>query len=153
MSNKGKPITLEELRKRQEAISKRKSVSVQASEWGTTAQVLNWILKKMGRLEGEPGNYRVSDQYKEFEHPIQGTRPGNSYDPEFFKGLNISREDIELANKELKEYRVQKKARQEREREEYYRKMEKSKQQRRGNQVNTPAKKGIFDLLLSLLSK
>lgn len=156
MSNKGRAITPEELRKRQEAISKRKSVSVQAGEWGTSAQTLNWILKKRGRLEGEPGNYRVSEKYREFEHPVQGPYPGNSYDPEFFEGIRVSREDIERAERELKEYRRLKKIRQEQEREQYYRKMKQGKQLESSHQVNTRVKssnKGILSQLLSFLSK
>ena len=92
---------LEEYKKEREAISKRKSVRVVANEHGTTAQTLNWMLKKQGRFTGEPGRYFVTPPYKQYEHYTQEGY-GNSYDPPFFEGIDFSREAIRKAEEELK---------------------------------------------------
>ena len=92
-----------------EAIRKRKGVGVYASEHGITAQVLNFLLKDQGRMDGEPGNFHAAEPYKQYEHWVQqGT--GHSYDPEFFEGLDMSRSAIQAAEEARRTFRAAKKA-------------------------------------------
>ncbi|MER5689966.1 hypothetical protein [Streptomyces sp. NPDC002205] len=54
----------------------RKSARVLGQSYGLTAQEMNFILKEEGFLDGEPGNYAVTEKGKEYadeQHHSRGT--------------------------------------------------------------------------------
>ncbi|MFI5820194.1 hypothetical protein ACIA8I_13885 [Streptomyces rishiriensis] len=54
----------------------RKSARVLGQSYGLTAQEMNFILKEEGFLDGEPGNYSVTEKGKEYadeQHHSRGT--------------------------------------------------------------------------------
>ena len=76
-------IQQEEDKKRKEAISKRKSITVKAKELGIPRDTYLQMLIEKGRLEE---SHMPTEKYKQYEHPTQ-TGQGYSYDPEFFEGV------------------------------------------------------------------
>ena len=87
-----------------ERIRHRKSISIKAGEEGLSYLEYSYILSYYGRLIHFPGtqHFKVAPEWKIYEHSVQGQRPGNSYDPEFFEGVVVNKEIIERARAELK---------------------------------------------------
>lgn len=86
-------------------ISKRRSISVVAKdEYGTTGSVLKWIARDQGRFDGEGGSFPIAEKYKQYEHCTLSGH-GESYDPEFFEGLNVTPKIIDDTERKIADYR------------------------------------------------
>ena len=83
---------------------RRRSVSVEAREHGISGQLMNWLLKTQGRMEGSPGRFRASAKYAQYEHRITNNY-GYSYDPEFFVGVDLSEKAIAKAKSEWEKFK------------------------------------------------
>lgn len=92
-----------------------KSARILGDECGLTAQEMNRILKKQGFLEGEPGNYSLTEKGRQFgEEKYKRTGPRSdyvliTYDDSIKKELNITKELKEEIRAEMEEERLQKK--------------------------------------------
>lgn len=82
----------------------RRSVSIEAKEHGISGQLMNWLLKTQGRMEGTPGRFHATAKYRKYEHPIKNNF-GWSYDPEFFKGVKYTDKAIRKAQAEWDSYK------------------------------------------------
>lgn len=83
----------------------RKSVSIAGKERGLSGQVMHWLLKTQGRMEGTPGHFHASAKYRQYEHLIRDKR-GYSYDPEFFKGIDYSQKALDKAFAEWNRFKA-----------------------------------------------
>lgn len=91
------------------ARAKQKSVRQFAYEHNVKPQLMKWLMKEQGRFDGVPGNYSAAEGFKIYEHPVMADHPGESYDPEMFRGLDLSPEAVRKAEASLKEYKAQQK--------------------------------------------
>ena len=74
----------EAYRRERAAISKRRSISVEARERGIPRNEFFQMLIDQGRLKPD---HTPTEPYKQYEHPTQYGQ-GYSYDPEFFEGVD-----------------------------------------------------------------
>lgn len=83
----------------------RRSVSIEAKEHGISGQKLNWLLKTQGRMEGAPGRFRATEEYKQYEHPIKYNY-GYCYDTQFFEGIDYSESAMRKAEEASAKYKT-----------------------------------------------
>jgi len=57
----------------------RKSARILGQEYGLTAQEMNFVLKEEGFLDGEPGNYTVSEKGKKYSEEQDHHRGTGGY--------------------------------------------------------------------------
>lgn len=74
----------EAYQREREAISKRRSISVEARERGIPRNAFFQMLVEAGRLNE---SHAPTEEYRKYEHPTQSGQ-GVSYDPEFFEGID-----------------------------------------------------------------
>ena len=84
----------------------RRSITVEAKEHGLSGQMMKWLLKSQGRLEGRPGTFRATPEYKQFEHNAKSTW-GYAYDSEFFEGVDYSEAALDEARTQRENYKIQ----------------------------------------------
>lgn len=84
----------------------RRSVTIEAKKHGISGQIMKWLLKTQGRLEGVPGSFRASKEYQQYEHSFMDNY-GYCYDSQFFEGVDYSEKAIQKAEMACSDYNAE----------------------------------------------